>query len=317
MRTSQGLLALALSAPLLVHAQGLSQEIQPQNAEMLPLAAGHSLLLDVVDTGKRLVAVGERGHVIGSLDGKNWVQVPSPTRATLTAVSFADASNGWAVGHDAVIIRTRDGGRSWIVQNFEPELEKPFLDVLFLDAKHGIAVGAYSLMYVTSDGGDTWEDFDTPIREDEWHFNAITRLNSGDLFIAGEQGVLALSKDAGATWESLESPYSSSMFDATPVGESGVLIVGLRGNAFIADDIDDPEWRKVELGSENSLIGAAQLPSGEAVMVGINGVIYQTSGGLRQINTLDNPVGITLAAVQPLEGALMVVGEAGAQLIQK
>lgn len=314
MKLSRYIGALALMAPLLGQAQ--ESNIQPQPAELMPLAAGKSLLLDVVDTGKRLVAVGERGHIIGSLDGESWVQVPTPTRATLTSVSFPDASNGWAVGHDAVILRSRDGGRSWIIQNFEPELEKPFLDVLFLNNRHGIAIGAYSLMYVTHDGGDTWQELDTPIREDEWHFNAITRLNNGNLFIAGEAGTLAISSDNGESWESVDSPYESSMFDVAPFGDGGVLIAGLRGNVFYAEDAADPEWEKLELNSENSLIGAAQLSNGEIVMVGINGVIYTSSDGLQNIRTLKNPVGITLASVQEVDGALVVVGEAGAQLIR-
>lgn len=316
MRISRFPAVLALVLPLVGHAQGISQDIKPLPAELMPLAAGQSLVLDVTDTGKRLVAVGERGHVIGSLDGENWVQVPTPTRATLTAVAFADENNGWAVGHDAVILRTRDGGRSWILQNFEPELERPFLDVLLFDAQHGLAVGAYGLMYVTFNGGDTWEGVETPIREDEFHFNALTQLNNGYLFIAGEAGVLALSRDKGVTWEAIESPYESSMFDAAPVGESGVVIVGLRGNVYMTADIDDPDWQQVDLGTNNSLIGASALPDGEVAMVGVNGVIFRSRDGLSSSQRLANPVGITLAAVQPVDGALVVVGDAGAQLIK-
>lgn len=311
-----GVLA-GLLLPLAVAAQGVeSGEIKPHPAELMPLAEGQSMLLDVVDTGERLIAVGARGHVIGSLNGTDWVQVPAPTRAMLTAVDFPDAQNGWAVGHDAAIIRTRDGGRSWVLQNFEPELEQPFLDVLFLDSKHGIAVGAYSLLYVTYDGGDSWQGIDTPIREDEWHFNAITRLNNGVLFIAGEAGTLAMSHDDGETWESVESPYSSSMFDTAPAGESGVIIVGLRGNVYVASDVEDFDWKKLPLDTENSLIGAAQLSNGEVVMVGINGVIFETTNGFSSARRIPDPEGITLASVQPVKGALVVAGEDGAHLIK-
>ena len=210
--------ALAVAIlPFAVSAAGISTAISPQPAEMMPRAA-ESVLLDVVDTGKRLVAVGERGHVVVSLDGETWVQAPTPVRAYLTAVDFADESNGMAVGHDSTILRTRDGGRSWVLQNFEPgedpeaDSDEPFLDVLMLDAREAFAVGAYSTFFHTTNGGESWEEMESPIQEDGWHFNSITKLNNGDLFIAGEQGTLAISGDNGATWESLESPYSSSMF---------------------------------------------------------------------------------------------------------
>ncbi len=317
MRTRRLSALAGMLLPFVAVAQGVNtDEIQPQPAEMMPLAEGHSMLLDVADTGKRLIAVGQRGHVIGSLDGKSWVQVPTPTRAALTAVTFADTENGWAVGHDAVIIRTRDGGRSWVLQNFEPELEKPFLDVLFLNAQHGFAVGAYALIYETRDGGESWQEVDTPITEDGWHFNAITQLNNGYLFIAGEAGTLAMSRDNGANWESLESPYESTMFDVVAVGEKGVLIVGLRGHAYVAADADDLNWQRLDLDSENSLIGASSLPSGEAVMVGINGIIFESTNGASKAKRLPNPAGMTLASVQPVKDGLLVVGESGAQLIK-
>src|SRR5262250_1489383 len=69
-------------------------------AEILPLAA-KSLLLDVVRSGNRYVAVGARGDVLLSDDGRDWRQVDVPTRATLTAVAAVDAQV-WAVGHDGI-----------------------------------------------------------------------------------------------------------------------------------------------------------------------------------------------------------------------
>ncbi|MCX6950330.1 MAG: hypothetical protein NTX39_11800, partial [Opitutae bacterium] len=80
------------------------------SAELAPLA-DRSLLLSIVNTGQQLVAVGDHGHVLISSDhGRHWTQQIAPTRALLTSVSFPDAQHGWAVGHDGVIMATRDSG---------------------------------------------------------------------------------------------------------------------------------------------------------------------------------------------------------------
>ena len=95
-------------------------------AEIEPLAA-QSLLLDLATAGTRMVAVGERGHVLLSDDhGATWRQAKSvPTRAMLTAVFFADNEYGWAVGHDETILNTVDGGETWTRSHFAPEAQQP------------------------------------------------------------------------------------------------------------------------------------------------------------------------------------------------
>ena len=126
-------------------------------AEREPLAA-QSLLLDLAVAGTRLVAVGERGHVLLSDDqGATWRQAKSvPTRVMLTAVFFADAEYGWAVGHDETILNTVDGGETWTRSHFAPEAQQPLLDLWFANRVSGIAVGAYGAYFTTNDGGSTW-----------------------------------------------------------------------------------------------------------------------------------------------------------------
>ena len=286
-------------------------EVKPRPAERMPLTP-KSLLLDVVHTGEQFVAVGDRGGIVLSPDGQKWEQVDVPVRAALTSVTFADPQHGWAVGHDAAIVGTADGGKTWALQNFQPALEKPLLDVLFLDANRGFAVGAYGLLLQTSDGGKTWAEADAPsIREEEVHFNSLTRLGDGSLFIAGESGMLAVSPDQGKTWSKLKSPYDSSYFGALPVGEKGALVFGLRGNAYIAQDVRG-RWTKLQTNSVASMFGGTVLPSGERVMVGLNGVIFvaDASGAVRSLQT---PTGTPLAAAIPLDGGLLAVGESGVQ----
>ncbi len=288
-------------------------EVKPRAAEIMPLTA-KSLLLDVVKAGGQFVAVGDRGGIIVSSNGADWTQAQVPVRAALTAVYFADANNGWAVGHDAAIVRTQDGGQTWTLQNFKPELEKPFLDVYFLDANRGFAVGAYGLLYATSDGGQTWTEPEAAaIREEELHFNAITRLGNGDLFIAGESGMLGVSSD-GEKWQRLSSPYDSSLFGALPVGDKGALIFGLRGNAYLSQDVRAGKWTRLETHSVASMFGGTALPNGELAMVGLNGVIL-ISDASGKVRALQSSTGTPLSTAIAFESGLLAVGESGVQTI--
>ncbi|MBI3367916.1 MAG: hypothetical protein HY021_05555 [Burkholderiales bacterium] len=80
-------------------------------ARRRPLAA-HSVCLDITLAGRRLVAVGERGHVLVCDDlGHQRRQASEvPTRTTLTAVHATDARTLWAVGHGGLILRSTDAG---------------------------------------------------------------------------------------------------------------------------------------------------------------------------------------------------------------
>lgn len=305
-------------------------DARPLPAEILPLA-DRALALDITWTGRHYLVVGGRGHILASRDGREWAQVPAPARAALTAVDF-HGEHGWAVGHDAVILHSSDGGRSWQLQNFEPELERPFHDVLFLDAERGLAIGAYGLIYGTDDGGETWTELDVPeLQADEVHLNAITRLADGRLFIAGEYGLLAVSDDEGASWRRLLPPYASSMFGALPFGERGVLIHGLRGNVYIAEDVsavpDLPEdfdvldvdealitgegWRQVRIGTLASMFGGSVLPGGGYALVGLNGrVVFLDADGQPQEMTSASS-GQPLAAAIVADDRLLVVGRGG------
>lgn len=79
--------------------------------------ASKSLLNGLVFAGKRLVSVGQRGHIIYSDDrGKTWVQANVPVSSDLVAVHFPTPRMGWAVGHDGVVLHSSDGGVNWSKQ---------------------------------------------------------------------------------------------------------------------------------------------------------------------------------------------------------
>ena len=293
--------------------------VKPRPAELMPKAA-HSLMLGLVDTGDHLVAVGDRGEILVSNDGKSWAQVEVPVRAPLTAVSFADAKNGWAVGHDAAIVHTADGGKTWELQNFQPELEKPFLGVLFLDASHGFAVGAYGLFDETTDGGKTWSEVKADaVRGDELHIYSISKLGDGDLLVAGEQGLLGLSSDGGKSWKKLPQAYDGTLFGSMAVGAKGALLCGLRGHAYLTQDAAAGQWQQLETNTTASLFGCAAAGDHQALMVGLNGLVMLVDTTTGKVSVRDSGLDGALSAGVALQSkdaaainaSLVVAGELG------
>jgi photosystem II stability/assembly factor-like uncharacterized protein len=288
-----------------------AKDLQPRPAERAPLAA-RSLLLAIARADGRFVAVGDRGVIVASTDGTSWQQMPSPVHAALTTVAFADAQQGWAAGHDAAILRTGDAGRTWQLQNFQPELNKPVLSLLALDARQAFAAGAYGLFLRTADGGKTWAPIDAPeLLDDGLHLNAIIRLGNGELFVAGETGLVAVSAD-GAAWKRLRLPYEGSLFGALPRGARGALVFGLRGNVLYTDDVRAGKWTRVETGTVQSMFGGALLPDGTAALVGADGemLLVGTDGRARKAAAIPHGAG-TLSGVLAVDGELLVTGEAG------
>lgn len=304
------LLTLALCGALPV-ATAVAQdaELDIIYAEHVPLAA-HSLLLDVIRSGDRIIAVGERGHIILSDDeGMTWRQAHTvPTRSTLTRV-FSLGDRLWAAGHDSVILTSGDGGENWTQQYFDPERQQPLMDLYFKDENNGLAVGAYGLMLVTTDGGQNWEDSSVN-GEDDAHLNAIIELPENVLLIAGEGGFSYRSIDGGETWENMNLAYQGSMFGAVSAGGSCVLFFGLRGNVIRSCDAGI-SWEELVSQTEATLLGGAIGPDGKILLVGNSGAILEYDGH-NGFTYHEHPSGVDLSAALGLGGGqFLLVGEDG------
>ncbi|WP_278406471.1 WD40/YVTN/BNR-like repeat-containing protein [Pseudomonas rhodesiae] len=286
--------------------------------------AAKGLMIDVVHAGKRLVAVGDRGHILYSDDqGATWAQAKVPTRQLLTAVFFVDDKHGWAVGHDAQILASTDGGATWTQQYQDLKREAPLLDVWFKDASHGLAIGAYGALLETNDGGNTWEDVSDRLdNEDQFHLNAIAAIKDAGLFIVGEQGSMFRSSDDGQTWEKLEGPYEGSLFGVIGTAQSQTLLAyGLRGNLYRSTDFGST-WEQVELKAargalEFGLSGATLLEDGSLVVVGNGGSVVVSHDDGQTFSVFNRPDRISLSAVTAAgNGNLILAGQGGVRVAQ-
>ena len=280
-----------------------------QPAVQAPLAAT-SLLLDAAMAGARIVVVGQRGHILVSDDGgASWKQARVPTRALLTAVHMHDENTGWAVGHDAVILRTDDGGDTWRLMHRAPEEERPLLDVWFRDKDTGFAVGAYGYFLATRDGGKTWTS--RAISKDDFHLNEIVPAGAERLYMAAEAGVAYRSDDGGNTWHELRSPYAGSWYGALVLDEDRMLLLGLRGHLFLSEDGGE-SWTQVATGTTATLTDAVRLPSGIVLLTGLEGTLLTSRDGGRTVSTtrLASRQGIS-SALALADGTVLLTGEFG------
>lgn len=316
--------------------------VLPATGALTKQTMSRLLLTDSTRIGNRVVAVGDRGYIVFSdSNGESWERATTPPNVPLlNAVFFSDPKSGWAVGHDAVILKSTDEGKTWTQSFSAPEDQKPLMDILFLDASTGFAVGAYGSFYETADAGKTWKSrklLETPKAppptvkkgkaaadasadtgskdaEEDRHFNAIVKLGEKRLIIVGEAGMLLKSDDTGKSWTKITSPYKGSYFGAIQAQDGSVLIYGLRGKIYRSTDAALKDWKLVENKSVASLMGSTRLPDGMVVLSGLAGTVLTSRDNGATFTPL--PTGLSKGYAAPLLGApnaLLLVGEAGAR----
>jgi photosystem II stability/assembly factor-like uncharacterized protein len=313
------LMTLALAAAAHAGAAGFADplDLPAQRSALAPRAPVNALAA----AGRRLVAVGQRGHILVSDDlGASWRQAAVPVSVDLTAVAFATPQLGWAAGHDGVILHSRDGGASWQRQADGRAAggktdDRPLLALYFRDARRGIAVGAFGLARCTEDGGAHWlaceQRLDNP---QGMHLNAVAAIGDA-VYIAGEQGLLLKQGAGEQRFAALALPYKGSLFGIAGNGRQ-LLAFGLRGNAFFSRD-GGASWQVAETGVRSSLTAGAALPDGSWLLASQAGQLLRSEGGaaFRPLpGAKAEPVTAMLAAAP---GQLLVGGVRGLRMENK
>lgn len=309
-----GTCALAVAAGLTATHAIVTAVGDGDPAMKAPLAS-QSLLLDVARRDDLVVTVGERGHILVSRDGGgSWTQADVPSRALLTGVFMFDQQLGWAVGHDEIVLRTRDGGLNWERVHYAPDNERPLLDVWFADDRRGLAISAYGGLLATSDGGDTWESR-LVSADDDFHLNHIVMAADGALYLAAEAGHLYRSDDGGETWQSLPSPYAGSFFGLLPLSDGSLLAFGLRGHLFRSQDRGGT-WEQIATETEATLTSGLEIAPGRFVIAGLAGtVLWGDAEGRVRKQELDDRKGI-VAVARADDRTLLLFGEGGVQHLE-
>jgi photosystem II stability/assembly factor-like uncharacterized protein len=172
-------------------------------------------------------------------------------------------------------------------------------------------VGAYNLIFRTNDGGKTWEPwFDRTDNPKFFNLYAIRRV-AGELYIAGEGGLVLKLDASGQRFKGLVTPYNGSYFGIADAGNA-VLVFGLRGNVFRSED-RGATWTKVDAGLPAAIVGSARTPQGATLLADVGGRIVSSTDGGRTFSQLTVKQPMPLTAIAEIgDGKLALVGPRGA-----
>ncbi len=285
--------------------------------------AASSLLLDIARAGKRLVAVGERGHIIYSDDkGKSWAQADVPVMVTLTAIDFPTPEKGWAVGHDGVVLHSEDGGETWVKQfdafegnrmslEYARELvaaKKAELDEAGEEEKAALSKELDDLKYELEYWESAEERCCVPLL-DVWF------KNSKEGFVIGAYGRFYKTGDGGRTWspwwDKIDNPWKLHL-NAFADADGSLFIARESGVIYRSTDGGE-SWETLETPHDGSYLGILASPKEDLLIAyGIGAKLAYSKDGGKTWKLLQTRAGAALSggAVRS-DGSVLIVSYSG------
>ena len=209
-------------------------------------------------------------------EGWFW-QNPYPTGFTLYGVSFSDENNGTAVGEYGAIIRTTNGGNSWIVQ--ESGTTKNLRSVSFPDPNNGTAVGDNGIILHTTNGGTTWKAQSSGTAETLYGVSFPDANNGTAVGLWTTVGTVFHTTDGGDTWVPQQTSTTGSNGVFISVSFADVNNGTIVGNDGIIEHTTDGgnSWLAQNSGTTHTLDGVSFLDVNNGIAVGLAGTIIKTT----------------------------------------
>jgi photosystem II stability/assembly factor-like uncharacterized protein len=240
-----------------------------------------SAMLDMLDRKRAVDVIGKCG--VPKKGGGYKIMA----RAFLNDVAFPSATNGWAVGNDANIIFTTDGGTTWQKMEAPAGIAANLRKVSFPAADTGwIAGDDATILKIEPDpenGGSTITRQSVQADEAVRLLSiAFVEGNTQNGWAAGDHGTILSTQDGGETWipQTLPDGISTNLTDLFFI--SGYKGWAVGENGLILHTSDGGEtWVKQNTPSTiaDSLSSIHFISENEGWIVGDNGLILHTTNG--------------------------------------
>jgi len=230
-----------------------------------------------------------------------WYQLNSGTTNHLNSVFFTDENTGYAVGENGTILKTTNGGDTWILQN--TSTNNDLNSVFFINEDIGYAVGHYSTFLKTIDGGANWNNDSNLFFTNFHNLKCIFFIseNTGRILTHDMSGTMIYSTfNSGQTWIPYFDPEAQSngwwegnfMVEDTIAGR--IVIAGEKGMVkTVSSNLGSSDYLEMwggslDINSELNSVCIRDKNTSRWHTVGQNGIIgfFSNYGNGNQISNV-------------------------------
>lgn len=313
--------------------------------------AAKALALNVVSQGSNVLVVGERGIVlkrdfaaadaiqrgVKDRDGRVWQQTSVPVSVNLTGAAFASDRIVFVVGHDGVILKSSDGGDSWVKvfdgvkanqqvliagkreMDFSQAKFDAFQDSLPASMSKAQEAELKELEIELETAQFAFEDAEAgarfgPARPmlDVWFKDE----NTG--WVVGSYGQIFETRNGGNDWvliaERLDNP-DSRHYNGLSGDSSGLLLIaGEAGRIYRSTDFGQ-NWERLDTGYAGHFYGTAVMKNadgGSSIFAyGFGGNVYRLRAGESTWTKLDSPSKESFVQGLNVENRVLFVDQKG------
>jgi photosystem II stability/assembly factor-like uncharacterized protein len=314
-------LVFILSIGLAVVAQAAPDRLQRPSP--MSASAGRSALTAIQTLPDRQVMVGDSGHILLlGADGRI-EQAKVPVDVLLTAVHFVDGQQGWAVGHDGVILRSTDGGKNW-----QKQFDGDQINVLLNDwaghevdrlteeaAAHpqdqALSLALENARFAVDDARAASAGGASRPLLDLWFRDATHG------WVVGSYGMLLSTVDGGHAWQYQSGPDNPDRLHLNTIlglADGTLLVAGEGGRVYRSLDNGDHWQAPVTLGPA-SFYKLLALNNGHVLAMSFGGALFASRDAGASWQALASPVKAALYGGRQLaDGSVLLAGQGGVVL---
>lgn len=305
-------------------------------AVMAPKAQ-RALLLDITTAGSKLVAVGERGHILVSNDeGSSWKQKPVPVDQMFNAVYFTSEKYGWAAGHDGNVVATVDGGETWTLIRPGIKAQAKLNEIAVKDANAEL-----KRMQELLNSGTTEDPRNNPlyagmtieeaVEEAQWqHDSAQGKLQQAVVpsplmdiwfkdektgFVVGAFGYIFKTVDGGVTWQDLRAKVGNTdnfHFNTIVGTKDGAVFAGGEAGLMVYSLDLGETWQQSDVPYEGSLFTiVSNHDASKLITTGLRGNTFVSFDRASTWVPMNTGVDYSLACGTIFEGGNVVLAGSG------